>query len=788
MVFSENGIISKANLGKVKYQMSEDRERLDLVLANIKMESMIEGTAIEIDKVKTILEQEEWIVNVEKEDNSLKVTTRAGFLFLISIENESFVIEEQGKDDGEPYPTIKLTQLPGEGEIGETIQIKVEASVKTTDKTTKIETVENVTTGESKEYIEGGVIFEVTTNGEYVFKATTNMGKSIIEKIEVNVSTGGPIDIGIEPTTPRNTLKEGSQNQVATGPITVNIIYGKTFINREDKYQYKIGEKGDWQISKSETITLNVTENTIILARYYNGEESIGLQSYNVQNVDNVAPNSFVPTGTSTTNTIEITAETEDTASEGAAVETAGILRYEYSMDNGTNWQKENVFKDLAQNTEYTIQVKAIDKAGNEKIGTTKVKTQIVPGGNNITFKPSTTSWTNQNITVEIIYENAEGYVKEYSLDNSKWQTYTTAISMETNGTIYARLKDTKGQVGETSQYAVTKIDKQAPSAPKVSITEGTAGNEGWYRSNITVTITNGTDNESGINNSTYTISGGQTTGETSGNSVIITAEGTNTITAYTYDKAGNKSTAASITVKKDSMGPAFTGVETKTVYNTNVSNITDGVSISDSGSGVTSSTGFTYNPQTLSTGENTITYTATDKAGNVTTINRTINVQVMVCFVEGTKVLTPDGLINIEELKARDIVYTYNEETWKIEEKAIEKTSINPAYEITTLTFENGEEIVNTIHHPYYTEEGWKETKDLKVGDKVLTKEGKYTEIIKMETKNEKNAIEVYNLEIKDNHNYFVGETGLLVHNAFLSAPPATTSGGCGLEDYPIE
>ena len=126
--------------------------------------------------------------------------------------------------------------------------------------------------------------------------------------------------------------------------------------------------------------------------------------------------------------------------------------------------------------------------------------------------------------------------------------------------------------------------------------------------------------------------------------------------------------------------------------------------------------------------------------------------------------------------------MYIHNEETWELEEKAIEKTFINPAYEITTLTFENGEEIENTIYHPYYTEEGWKETKDLKVGDKVLTKEGKYTEIIKIKTTNKKNAIEVYNLEIKDNHNYFVGETGFLVHNA------TTSSGNCGLEEYPVE
>lgn len=768
-------------MGKEKYQMAANEERLSLFLMDAKLDSIAGIENITIDSLKTKLEKEDWIISVEKEsDSNLKVITIGGYLFLVNWENGNFTLESQGKDDGEPYPTIKLEQLPGEGLPGETIKIKVTATVNATGKTTGIQTVENMTTGESKPYEEGGVIFEVSQNGEYIFKATTNVGKSQKAKIVINVSTGGPINISIVPTTPRNTIKEGTKNQIATGPITVNIRWGETNIARNDKFQYRIGTEGGWQVSEGTTTSLQVTENTIVTARYYNGEESIGLQTYNIQNVDNVEPNNFIPTATSTTNTIEVTASTIDTASSGAAEGIAGILRYEYSM-NGTVWQQENVFSGLAQNTEYTIQVKAIDKAGNEKIGTVSIKTKAIPGGEDISFKASTTSWTNQNITVEIQFPNMAGYTKQYSLDNSRWDTYTRAIEMSNNGIIYARLVDNVGQPGKISQYQVNKIDKQEPNAPSISVSSGVAGNEGWYRSNVVVSITNGSDALSGAANSTYTISGAQTSGETSGNSVSITAEGTSTITAYTYDNAGNKSRAVTITIKKDSVGPAFSGVQDHKQYNTDVSILTNGVSISDATSGVTSSTAFTYNPKSLGYDDNIITYTATDRAGNTTSVQRKITVERPICFVEGTKVSTPNGLINIEDLKIGDIVYTYNEQNGKVEEKPIQKTFINSSNEIAIITFENGEKIENTKPHPYYViGKGWTETKDLKLGDKILTQSGKAEKIVNIKTSMQAKEILVYNLKIQDNHNYFVGTTKLLVHN--------TGAASCGLEEYPIE
>ena len=307
----------------------------------------------------------------------------------------------------------------------------------------------------------------------------------------------------------------------------------------------------------------------------------------------------------------------------GAGSGIAGILRYEYST-NGVNWQTENTINGLNHNTEYTIQIKAIDKAGNESTGSITGKTAEVPGGNAIGFNASATTWTKGPIAVEITWpQNIQEYTKQYKINNGEWTIYSETIPMSSNGTIYARLLDSRGQAGTSAEYAISWIDNVAPSAPTLRVSSGTAGTSGWYRSNVTVTITNGTDSLGEIQRTAYSISGSQNTSETTGNSVSITSEGTSTITAYTYDKAGNKSAAGSITVKKDSVGPVFSGLTSKTVTSYSSSTFTSGVSATDATSGMNGT--FSYSPSTLSNGSNTITYTAKDNAGNTTTATRSI-------------------------------------------------------------------------------------------------------------------------------------------------------------------
>ena len=155
-----------------------------------------------------------------------------------------------------------------------------------------------------------------------------------------------------------------------------------------------------------------------------------------------------------------------------------------------------------------------------------------------IDFDPN--DWTNTGVKVTITLDekiDKGGSVLQYSIDEGQtWNTYRNPFEIvENNTVIIARLYN---GVNESSGYAtatVTKIDKIEPTAPNVEIGTGAVlGNEDWYRSEVTIKITEGTDYESGVEKTTYVITGAQETAETEGKEVKITKEGKSYITAYT--------------------------------------------------------------------------------------------------------------------------------------------------------------------------------------------------------------------------------------------------------------
>ena len=152
------------------------------------------------------------------------------------------------------------------------------------------------------------------------------------------------------------------------------------------------------------------------------------------------------------------------------------------------------------------------------------------------------------------------------------------------------------------------------------------------------------------------------------------------------------------------------------------------------------------------------------------------------VCFVAGTKVLSEDGLINIENIKKGMRVYSYNEETKQVELNEVKNTFINYVdYDMCKIYIKD-EVIESTNKHPYYIKgKGWIEARYLQIGDILITSEGKEIEIKNIETvKHEGNELkEVYNIEVNNNHNYFVGENKVLVHNFVTPVAGEATIGG---------
>ena len=85
---------------------------------------------------------------------------------------------------------------------------------------------------------------------------------------------------------------------------------------------------------------------------------------------------------------------------------------------------------------------------------------------------------------------------------------------------------------------------------------------------------------------------------------------------------------------------------------------------------------------------------------------------------------------------------------------------------QIYNINFDNGESLGVTYQHPIYstTTGNWKMAGELEIGEEVLTKLGN-TKVVS--TTKKEGPETVYNLEVKELHNFLVGESGIVVHNA---------------------
>lgn len=154
----------------------------------------------------------------------------------------------------------------------------------------------------------------------------------------------------------------------------------------------------------------------------------------------------------------------------------------------------------------------------------------------------------------------------------------------------------------------------------------------GWNNSNLAVTLT-AVDNQggSGVKQISYTLTGAQTGGSTvaaSTASVAISTEGTTTLTYFSTDNAGNAEAPKTLTVMLDKTGPAVTATVTPApdASGWNTVPVTVTFTGADTISGIASCTP----PVTLNNNGagQVATGTCTDKAGNSTTISKTVNIR----------------------------------------------------------------------------------------------------------------------------------------------------------------
>lgn len=125
----------------------------------------------------------------------------------------------------------------------------------------------------------------------------------------------------------------------------------------------------------------------------------------------------------------------------------------------------------------------------------------------------------------------------------------------------------------------------------------------------------------------------------------------------------------------------------------------------------------------------------------------------------------TADGKKAIQDVKIGDKVLSKDEATGKQAYKEVEWLFERKVKEIYKIYI--GKEVIETTdEHPFWIiGEGWVEAKDLQAGDKLETADGTAITIDKVLV--QKKNTTVYNFKVKDYHTYFVSDLNIYTHNA---------------------
>lgn len=345
----------------------------------------------------------------------------------------------------------------------------------------------------------------------------------------------------------------------------------------------------------------------------------------------------------------------------------SGVARTEYRI-SGSDWTTYREPISIGAEGTYQVEYRSIDVAGN--VESTHLETYVID-----TTVPQTTldiqgqpggssGWYNTDIILAIPCHDPNLASTRYRINGVEWITYTGPITLpEGEYTIEYQSIDKAGNL-EPVQSTDLKVDTTAPVA---TVQLPPANESGWYTSDVEVKLS-GTDNLSGVATIEYYIEdsmgniGPWTTYE---GSLVIRQNCGCKIRYRIIDEAGNQSPVDSIDVKVDKVPPTLNiRVDKSTLWPPNHKMVPIHVTVEafDADSGIasvlltsitsnepdnglgdgdtahdiqgaefgTNDTDFHLRAERSGTGTGrvyTITYTATDHAGNVTVATATVTV-----------------------------------------------------------------------------------------------------------------------------------------------------------------
>ena len=254
----------------------------------------------------------------------------------------------------------------------------------------------------------------------------------------------------------------------------------------------------------------------------------------------------------------------------------SGVEGIEYSFDY---WQTSYTYSSpfvISNEGYYSLWARAWDNQGHMGASTVRYINIDKTMPHSWIWKsggtPGNNGWWVSDVTVVLLDADNVSTVSQdpiqYSVNGGGWLDWDGLVLIISNDgitTILTQVHNMAGIQESPPASGEVKLDKTKP-VTTISF-NGTAGNENWYRSNVTVTLT-ATDSTSGVATTEYSLNGGSSW-QTYSVPLTFSSEGTTTLLARTRDNAGNlESPPASRDIKIDKTNP----VVTETVNPTQIS------------------------------------------------------------------------------------------------------------------------------------------------------------------------------------------------------------------------
>ena len=344
--------------------------------------------------------------------------------------------------------------------------------------------------------------------------------------------------------------------------------------------------------------------------------------------------------GSPTYYTSGTTYRAQGTVSDAESGVSAVYVNGSAAVLSGNTWYKDIT---VAANTTVTVQVYAVDKAGNRSATITRYVRYdsaapslavTTPAG---TASGSPTYTTGASYTVSGTVSDASGIRSvtvngsAASVSSGKWSK-TLSLTANTTTTVTVVATDNAGRTTTVTRYV--RYDSAAPSLA-VTTPAGTASGSPTYTTGASYTVSGTVSDASGIRSVTVNGSAASVSSGKWSKTLSLTANTTTTVTVVATDNAGRTTTVTRY-VRYDSAAPSLavtTPANNAVVTSANVtvsgtasdasglrSLTVNGVAVSVAANGTWSRT------ITLGgTGANTITVIVTDNAGRTTTVTRTV-------------------------------------------------------------------------------------------------------------------------------------------------------------------